>query len=134
MDSFYDSNGNLKARYLINNLISTNGDITSISVSDEMSRHLILRFQNKLFNLYSVAKLLVTNSEVELFPGIYFAKDEKRGCLRRIKKFLTNKSLYVIRNENKKDLFQISSDLKEKLEPAVHEKNKELLERKGNTN
>lgn len=120
MSGFCDANGLLKSAYSLSSIVTRTGEISELSVTDDMSSFLFFQFQDKKFRFTDAVKLLGEGIEVEVLPGIYFGKAEKSSILKRLLYTLIRRKFFIIRNENKKDYFQICSELEEETKPAFH--------------
>lgn len=109
---FYDEDGDVQPRFKLENVCKKQGDIISVTGTDDFFPYLRIRFQGALFKFEEAINKLDKSeeSEVEILPGIYFSKFQSKGLRDYLKK-LFGETVYLIRNENKKDRFFIESRL-----------------------
>lgn len=119
--SIYDENRNVKTSCQLVNIVKYNGDYMELKFPESMLFFLYFCFQGRKYRLKDAVEQLGNAQETEIFPGIYFVKG-KMNFFEELKDCVTKEKRYVIRNENKKDSFEICSEL---------EKTKEFPYRKG---
>ena len=107
MKGFYDQNGLLQSSYQLSNIVSLEGDEISLCIPEEVIPMLYFRFQSQKFRFRDITDSLDNESNHEIFPGIYIRSVESESKLKKwIHRFFKNK-LYILRNENLRDYFQI---------------------------
>ena len=96
-----------------------------LNVPDEIIPFLFFSFQKTKFKFDDAIKKIedTTESEVEILPGIFFAYAIDNAVLRNVFHFVFQQISYVIRNENRKDSFDIQSELERQTINASHSKN-----------
>ena len=113
MKSFFEKDGTLKPVCQLSNIVSYNGDEIKICVPEEIAQFIYFRFQNKKFKLRDITDSLIDATENEIFPGIYLRNVECKNWFIRLIYKLLQKKQYLMRNENKRDYFQVCSELEE---------------------
>lgn len=114
MKGFYDQNGLLQSSYQLSNIVSLEGDEISLCIPEEVIPMLYFRFQSQKFRLRDITDSLDDESNHEIFPGIYIRSVESESKLKKWIHRFFKKKLYILRNENLRDYFQICSELEEK--------------------
>lgn len=119
MKGFYDQNDILQSSYQLSNIVFSEGNLIRLCVPEKVLPLLYFRFQNQKFSLRDIAGSLAEENDNEIFPGIYIRSVESKTRLKRLINKLSQKKLYILRNENMKDYFQVCSEL-EKTRSEYH--------------
>ena len=53
----------------------TNENVSRYNVTEDMKYSLVFQFQNNYFRFMDAVHILGNNTEVEIFPGIYFKEE-----------------------------------------------------------
>lgn len=114
MTKFIDKNSKLYSRYEISKLIAKHNDQIILTVPHGFDSHIFFLFQGKRYSFQEALDRLAShNPKAEIFPGIYFENKSPLNIIEIIKKNIFKTDFYYIINENKKDKFNICSDLEE---------------------
>ena len=113
MKGFYDQNGRLQSYYLLSSIVSSEGNEISLCIPEEIIPQLYFRFQSQKFKFRDITDSLDDESYNEIFPGIYMRSVKSEPKLKRLINKFFKKKLYMLRNENLRDFFQVCSELEE---------------------
>lgn len=113
MRSIYNQKGTLKSACQLSNIITNNGNEIKLCIPEDAVPFLYFRFQTKKFKLRDITDSLINSYDNEIFPGIYLRKIEHKDTLKRLTNKMFQRKLYLVTNENKRDFFQVCSELEE---------------------
>ena len=119
MRSLYDENGLIRPAYKLANIVVHKETAIELYIPEDMFHFLYFRFQNKKFRFLDISALLDEKVESEILPGIYLRSIEGKTIFKQLINRLFRKKLFLLRNENRRDSFQICSELEE-LKPEYY--------------
>lgn len=111
MQGFFNKDCILKSKCNLSNIVSNIDDKTSLCIPKGFACFIYFRFQGKKFKLYDIEKSLKSEEDTEIFPGIYMRSTNRGNVLVRLMNIILQRKHFVIKNENRRDSFQICSEI-----------------------
>lgn len=109
----YYQNGDLKETYKLSNMVSCREDEYELCIREDFISSVYFWFQDEKYKLRDIQSSLIEGAENEIFPGIYLRNIGNDNYFSSLVNSLLKKKKYLLRNENKRDFFQICSKWEE---------------------